>query len=887
MKSNHRQAKHPGAVAILLTMLAAIAMFAGVLVPAQAETYNINFPAPTTFTAAYCSSYPCGNSVTAAATGDFNGDGKLDVLTLDGSNLNVILGKGDGTFQTPISLNISATGIFWEAIATGDFTSSHLLDVAVWAVNANTGNSELHIFLGNGAGNLTYNATYAAPNSSNANPGPNNLVAMDVNGDGKVDIVAMTPYNGVFVFLGNGDGTFQAPIANATVCTNAIGNCQSLAVGDLNGDGKPDLAFQSNDTTGGGISVLLNTGTGTFGTPTYYPVAISGVFAGAGIAIGDVNGDKKPDIVVGSAGGATAIVYLNQGGGTFKVSGTVGSVPLYATNNLVLADINNNKKLDIVVPDPFGDVYTFYGTGKGTFTAGPVYPLQSCNDCSNFLVAMGDFNGDGTLDVLDTDGFFTNTVSLGRGDGTFQTAQSFPFALEGQYQNIAVADFNGDGIPDVAAQGLTSGSLAVVLGAQHGTLTAKQLITSVCTNTFTYGIAAGDVNGDGKGDLVAVFGGASGSCDHKVAVLLGLGTGKFKKAAFYPTGAGTNAQEEEIYLVDVNGDGKLDIVIANSDGTLSVLLNKGNGIYTTEALVPAVANLYYQESLTFADFNGDGKMDIALTSRGAYATVWVLPGNGNGTFGAPSQTQTSYVVDAAVAGDFNKDGKPDLLATINGIPNCGSGAQFLQGNGDGTFTAGAINCLGEGAYSNAPIAADLNGDGNLDVIIPYSAGNLELGPAVLQGNGNGTFTPTELYYTGTGVVGAAVADFNGDGMLDVAFLNKGNGTFVSLMLNSTQPVSISPLNLNFGSVTVGSKKPETVILTNNQKTSLSITSYTLGGTDPGDFTEKSTCGTSRKAGWDCTITVTFTPAATGARSATLSIKDAAGTQIVQLSGTGK
>ena len=885
MKSNRRQAKHPGAMAILLTMLAAIVMFAGALVPAQAQT--IAFPAPTTFTAAYCSSYPCDNSVTAAATGDFNGDGKLDVLTLDGGNLNVILGKGDGTFQTPISLNISATGIFWEAIATGDFTSGHLLDVAVWAVNANTGNSELHIFLGNGAGSLTYNATYAAPNSSNANPGPNNLVALDVNGDGKIDIVAMTPYNGVYVFLGNGDGTFQAPIANATVCTNAIGNCESMAVGDLNGDGKPDLAFQSNDTTGGGISILLNTGSGTFGSAAYYPVAISGVFAGAGIAIGDVNGDKKPDIVVGSAGGATAIVYLNQGAGTFKVSGTVGSIPLNPTNNVVLADINNDKKLDIVVPDPFGDVYTFYGTGKGTFTAGQVYPLQSCNDCSNFLVAVADFNGDGTLDVLDTDGFFTNTVSLGRGDGTFQTAQSFPFALEGQYQNIAVADFNGDGIPDVAAQGVTSGSVAVVLGAQHGTLAAKQLITSVCTNTFTYGIAAGDVNGDGKADVVAVFGGGSDSCNHEVAVLLGLGTGKFKKAAFYPTGAGTNAQEEEVYLVDVNGDAKLDIVIANSDGTLSVLLNKGNGTYTTEALVPAVANLFYQESLTFADFNGDGKMDIALTSRGAYSTVWVLPGNGNGTFGAPIQTQTSYVVDAAVAGDFNKDGKPDLLATINGIPNCGSGSQFLQGNGNGTFTAGTINCLGGGAFSNAPVAADFNADGNLDVIIPYSAGNFELGPALLQGNGNGTFTPTEFYYTGTGAVGAAVADFNGDGMLDVALLNKGNSTFVSLLLNSTQPVSISPLNLNFGSVTVGSKKPETVILTNNQKTSLSITSYTLGGTDPGDFTEKSTCGTSRKPGWDCTITVTFTPTATGARSATLSIKDAAGTQTVQLSGTGK
>ena len=258
MNSNHDQGKRPRVMAMVLFVLAAVAMFTGV-VPAQAQT--IAFPAPTTFIADYCGSYPCGNSMVAVATGDFNGDGKLDVLTLDGSaDLNVMLGNGDGTFQTPITLNISCQQslygshrrgrLQWRPPARccrmGDQRSDH-------------GNAELHIFLGNGTGSLTYKATYAAPNSGNTNPGPNSIVAADVNGDGKLDLVAMTPYNGVFVFLGNGDGTFQAPIANATVCTNSIGTCQSLAVGDLNGDGKPDLAFQSNDTTGGGMSILLNT----------------------------------------------------------------------------------------------------------------------------------------------------------------------------------------------------------------------------------------------------------------------------------------------------------------------------------------------------------------------------------------------------------------------------------------------------------------------------------------------------------------------------------------------------------------------------------------------------------------------------------------------------
>ena len=230
---------------------------------------------------------------------------------------------------------------------------------------------------------FTGGANYTAPNSGNFNPGPNSIVAEDVNGDGKLDLVAMTPYNGVFVFLGNGDGTFQTPVPNTTVCTGAIGNCGSLAVGDLNGDGKPDLALQSDDTTGGGISILLNTGNGTFGTATYYPVAISGIFAGAGIAIGDVNGDKKPDVVVGSSS-VTAIVYLNQGSGTFKVNGTVGSVALNPTNNVVLADINNDKKLDIVVPDGLGDVFTFYGKGNGTFTTGPGIPAPGLQRLRQF-----------------------------------------------------------------------------------------------------------------------------------------------------------------------------------------------------------------------------------------------------------------------------------------------------------------------------------------------------------------------------------------------------------------------------------------------------------------------------------------------------------------------
>ena len=872
-------------VRMALRTLAVMAgmVFAGAALPAQAQTLPVAFPSPTTFT----SSLATANSTVSLATGDFNGDGKLDVLGLDYTgNLNVVLGKGNGTFQTPIVTNLAMSNIFYDAIAAGDFNGDHLLDVAVWAVNATTSNTEVHILLGNGTGGFTFGATYAAPSSGNFNPGPNSIAVSDVNGDGKFDVVALTQYNVVFIFLGNGDGTFQAPAVYATGTT--FGCCNGLAVGDLNSDGKPDLAIANND----GISILLNKGSGTFGGVAYYAAGLAGSAPGDGIAIGDVNGDGKPDVVETNENFG-AIIFLNQGSGVFAESGAINGVPIGPTDNLALADINNDKKLDIVLVDGGGNVFTFYGKGTGVFTSGPAYPLQTPLFGGNYLVAVGDFNGDGTLDLLDTDGEASNTVSFGRGDGSFQTNQLYAYGTL-VANNIVTADFNGDGFPDIAQSlsGGANGKIGINLGSSHGVLGATSQVTaSTCVNNVVEWVAAGDVNGDGKADIVATMQDASfaGCQNNTVAVLIGQGTGKFKPAVYYPTSSA--AQEGEVYLVDVNGDGKLDIVTENADGTISVLLNKGNGTYKAGTLVTGLSAIYpHSVYLTFADFNGDGKMDIG--AEGGQTEVYVLLGTGTGTFGAPIQTVTPYYPITLAAADFDRDGKMDLLVTTtaNGCTNNDRGYAFLKGLGNGTFTPGTINCL---PYQTPeiPVVADLNGDGKLDVVIPYY-GNLSgvaTGPVVLQGKGNGTFSVLESYYSGTAVMGAVVADFNGDGMPDIALINgvTFSPSFISVMFNATQPVSISPLIVNYGSVTVASKKPATVILTNNQTKALAITSITLGGTDPGDFSETSNCGTSRKAKAVCTITVTFTPTVTGTRTATLSIVDAVGTQTVQLNGTGQ
>ncbi len=876
---------------------------AGTAIPAHAQTPPpATFVNPTLFNGGSVISNYSPIAVQVVALGDFTNNGIQDLLTLDDNGntagVGILLGNGDGTFG-PVSSITTFACTLEGGIVTGDFNNDGKLDFAVVSgtpggdCNFNPGT--LWIYLGNGAGGFTLKASYSMLGVPANNEKAGGLIAGDLRGNGHLDLLAIDPTNGVDVFLGNGDGTFQAP---AAVAITSPGYTGAITARDVNNDGKPDLIV-ANQYEGDGIFVLLGNGDGTFKSPVFYQQGSnSGAMA---LAIGQLIADDHGDVVMGTGNGA--YVYINNGDGTFKTPVLYG--PSWI-NSIVITDINGDKKQDLVVSSYSSSaVWTMLGNGKGGFTAGESFATSGYPN--NVVVA--DFNGDKKLDFATSNNAGQwITVGLGNGDGTFRSGQSYGYSWNAPINAIATADLNGDGNLDIVEGGGGTGvGITVMLGSSHGVFGPATSIAVGCGEANRSGvnsIALGDVNGDHKIDVVATSLDDPYNCyENVIAVLEGLGNGKFKTPVYYSTG--TTQQSYSATLADLRGKGLLDIVVSNGDGSISVLLNNGKGVYGTANVITGASGSA-AAGIVIGDFNNDGKLDITLDNYGAN-TIYVLLGNGDGTFQAPIVTPLASIYPAGMAaGDFNHDGKLDLAVTGAGY----SGSLvILTGNGDGTFTVGTPyefnmweQCYPSGGSNPFWIGAgDLNQDGKLDlaIAVTYSAcgteysGQNNWGAAlVYTGNGDGTFNQDDgPWLGGVDNSGIVLGDFNRDGMLDMAVAGNAAWTtqeWTTIMLNNTQPVSVSPLSMTYKSQAVETKSAaQTVLFTNDETTSLAVSKVALGGKDPGDFGFKSACPSRLLAGAYCTVTVTFEPTTAGTRTATLSITDGEGTQNVSLTGTGE
>ncbi len=583
----------------------------------------------------------------------------------------------------------------------------------------------------------------------------------------------------------------------------------SVAVADLTGDGKQDII--TANYSAGTVSVLLGNGDGTFQPAATYSCGPS--TEPDFVAVADLTGDGRPDIITANSNGSSVSVLMGNGDGTFQPAYVY---PVYWPTSIAVADINGDGKPDIIATSPYrNSVSVLLGNGDGTFKPATALGLPKGTYPSS--VAVADLTGDGRPDIITANGslysYFRGrnggssvSVLLGNGDGTFQPARTVTLPAGIVPFAVAVTDLTANGIPDIitANFGVNKGSTGngtVDVLLGNGDGTFKPPV-SFPVGPKPYSVAVADLTGDGIPDIITANDDENGS----VSVLLGNGKGTFKPATSFPVGP----SPDSVAVADLTGDGIPDIITSNENGSVSVLLGNGNGTFQPAASIPVGSKPY---SVAVADLTGDGIPDIITANKGSY-NVSVLLGNGDGSFQPPPGQTSIPSQDVPRLALIGRDSIPDALSldqnTGQILFRAGTGnssepyAPFVIVNPDHPATA---YTLVQTANFNQPEIAAL--DAVADTVYLYAwTGSNPQQPFQLRGS----------FPTGGGPVRIASDDLNGDGLGDLVVANsfddtvtiafqQASGSFSGIL---TRPIGSAPSSISFADV-AGRDGPDIVV----------------------------------------------------------------------------
>jgi len=768
-----------------------------------------------TFTAAPSLSASDAESIVA---GDFNGDGKMDLAVAVDGGIAVFTGNGDGTFNSAPTVTIPSTADIWR-LAAGDFNGDGKLDLVLGSgVNVLPSAGQIMVLLGNGDG------TFSAAAPSATAEAPVQLAVADFNLDGNADIAALDSAGDITVLAGRGDGTFTSPPYIATNLESIFS--QGFAIGDMDGDGRPDIIFSGSYPPN---KIVIYFGlTKPMQTASTAPVAIDPPGAGQHLVVANYQGDANataeisdPVTLLGTPPATTTTLSLTANGSpaTTVSSGTVvtlaasvvsggtalttgqinfceataplctdihllGTAALTSSGNAVLKLLpapGDHSYKAILAQNDYGAT-SQSGAVPLTVTPPTVIPIQTTTTIAqsgsfgNYtLTATVNETGNptaptGTVSFLDTN--YSNqslaTAQLGSAVAglDFPIAYSYPVSNVG-YMLQASGDFNGDGRQDIAAINSGAEAIDILLSNGDGTFTSA---AGIPLTIYPYAIAVGDFNQDGKLDIVVATPQTAITSPAQLLIFLGNGDGTFRAAGgtTYPDAANS------IFVADLNGDGKPDLVISAYYNT-AILLGNGDGTFANPVAVGSSG------AIAVGDFNGDGIPDLILGYNTSTQPVYL--GNGDGTF-SPNGFAFTGITGAGptVVADFNGDGIPDVgIAALYY-----SAVNIFLGKGDGTFTAVDASANPSINEPSSIAVADLNGDGNADLIVTnvnsYSGNTMNPDLTFMLGNGDGTFTAITGDTQLNGTWSVLAADFNGDGRPDLAV---GTGAGISVLL--TQP----------------------------------------------------------------------------------------------------
>lgn len=628
---------------------------------------------------------------------------------------------------------------------------------------------------------------------------PQAFAAADVDGDGNADLIVSstastaTSGGGFAVYLSKGDGTFETtPSYKVSTAENT--GLDYFTLFDINGDGKLDLVGVVSGVGGvhSTLNVYFGNGNGTFKAGPKTTLASTDAF-GVNLVAGDFDGDSHPDIILGDGE-----VWLGNGDGTFKAGKTL-TFPGTATS-FTTADFNKDDKLDFaaVFQVASGEVGVYLGNNNGTFEAPTLY---SSVDSPDYITAT-DVDGDNNIDLVlgeSGGGLFAPDpgtifgsgglqVLFGNGNGTFRGAINYNAGSS----TYAIGNVTGNGFADILTpaallEGNGTGSFTVHSGAQFPGLPAAQAGSI---------LRLADLNGDKVLDAVLT----TTSSGHSNAPFVALG----KSGGTFATGSFLTSVPHaiDINIVDVNGDNIPDLVVLSQPTAtgiqLHVLLGKGNGTFDSpvEVVLPAPAAESTGGRLYNAVLAKGGHTDLVIVDEGNLGTnpaekggVYILPGKGNGTFGAATSiTSIANPFDVAI-GDVNKDGNLDLV--ISPITNAGNSKGYwpgvFLGKGAGAFPAQPNSYISTPAIDGLRLTiADFNQDGNPDVAMADCCGVTFINIAL--GKGNGTFQASQIIHVAVSPTGMQVADVSGDSLPDIVTSGyPATGNTLTVLLNQYKP----------------------------------------------------------------------------------------------------